>query len=112
MSLDVTLYAMRMTDVYTDNITHNLHAMAEAVVIGEKNLYLYLWHADDESIKYARDLIQPLTDGLRELLAHPDKYIQYNPSNGWGDYEGLVKFTRDYRDACEANPDAEIDISR
>lgn len=106
MSLDVTL-----TDdgefVYSRNITHNLNVMADKV-----GLYEYLWRPERFNIKGARLLIKPLTKGLRKLKANPEKYKKFNPENGWGDYEGLVRFVGDYLDACSYYPNAEVSVSR
>ena len=49
---------------------------------------------------------------LLQLMNEPDEFKKYNPPNGWGSYEGLLKFVRDYRNACEDYPDAEIEVSR
>jgi len=37
---------------------------------------------------------------------------KHNPKNGWGDYEGLVRFVKEYLKACIDYPDAEIKVSR
>lgn len=111
MSLDVSLHIKDAKGdslyVHSDNITHNLNTMAE-----KAGLYEYLWRPDEIGLLWARELIQPLKDGLAELLANPEQFKAFNPSNGWGDYAGLVKFVTDYLDACERWPDSEISISR
>lgn len=94
-------------EVYTDNITHNLNTMA-----GIAGIYEYLWRPDEVNVTKAAQLIQPLTKGLDDLQAYPKKFKEYNPENGWGDYEGLVTFVHDYLAACEAYPNADIYISR
>lgn len=108
MSLDVYLTAMRPTQVYDRNITHNLGKMA-----CEAGLYSYLWRPDKIGITKAEQLIEPLRAGLQRLLeGGPDKFKEFNPSNGWGDYDGLVAFVTEYLSACEQNPDAEVSVSR
>ena len=111
MSLDVTLVErnefMENEFVYTNNITHNLVKMAN-----KAGLYEYLWHPERFNIKSARLLIKPLTKGLRKLKMYPERYKKFNPENGWGKYEGLVKFVEEYLDACCYYPNAEISISR
>ena len=37
---------------------------------------------------------------------------RFNPTNGWGSYDGLCNFVYKYRNACWDNPDAELRISR
>lgn len=98
-------------EVFHANITHNLGKMADAT---GTMLYEALWRPEElpNQITYAKDLISYLSKGLAELLDNPDKYKQLNPENGWGSYEGLVKFVEDYLVACIKYPEAEITVSR
>ena len=107
MSLDVTLTAVRPTDVYSRNITHNLNTMAS-----EAGIYKHLWRPDELGITKAGELIEPLRAGLTLLLAEPDRFKKLNPTNGWGDYDGLCEFINEYLHACEQNADAEVSVSR
>lgn len=107
MSLDVTLTAMRPTAVFEYNITHNLGKMAEAA-----GIYQHLWRPEELGIKTAGELIKPLADGLVKLDNAPEYFRQFNPGNGWGCYEDLVKFVVKYLNACLLHPDAEIYVSR
>ena len=107
MSLDVYLNAIRPVEVYWANITHNLNTMAK-----EAGLYEVLWRPDEIGLTKASELIETMEKGLALLRADPERFKAFNPSNGWGSYEGLVEFVEKYLDACKANPDAEIDISR
>lgn len=107
MSLDVYLSVVKPTEVYNANITHNLGKMA-----GEAGIYEHLWHPDDIGITKASQLIEPLQGGLEKLRANPQHFKQFNPTNGWGDYEGLVGYIEDYIQACEENPDADISVDR
>ena len=114
MSLDVDLMVTQPTSVYSGNITHNLGAMAGAVVLSNgMTLYHVLWRPDEQQgLKFARDIADLLDEGWNILLSDPEKYKQFNPENGWGSYEGLEKFVYNYRNACWNNPDAELRISR
>lgn len=108
MSLDVYLtktveFESDDETVYHAYITHNLTAMAD-----KAGLYEMLWRPDEVGISKAADLIEPLGEGLARLEANPDGYRELNPKNGWGSYEGLVRFTRDYLDACKQYPDADV----
>lgn len=107
MSLDVYLSAMRKTEVFTANVTHNLNKMADAA-----GIYKHLWRPDEIGITTAAQLIEPLAQGLARLEADPQSFKQYNPPNGWGNYDGLVRFVRDYLKACKKNPDAKVEVSR
>ena len=93
--------------VFTSNITHNLGAMAR-----EAGLYEPLWRPEEIGITHASQLIDPLREGLTHLLAEPDRMQEFNPENGWGTYEGLIRFTAGYLAACEQWPDAVIEVSR
>lgn len=107
MSLSVTLTAMRPTEVYWRNITHNLNVMAM-----QAGIYECLWRPDELNITKASELIEPLRTGLTLLKSDPARFMKLNPPNGWGNYDNLVAFVTDYLEACESNPDAEVNISR
>lgn len=107
MSLDVSLIAMRPTEVYTNNITHNLNKMAT-----EAGIYKHLWRPEEIGITKAEELIMPLMEGLKLLKNDPARFKKLNPENGWGSYEGLIDFIENYLEACVKNPDATIEISR
>lgn len=95
------------SEVYSRNITHNLNRMADAA-----GIYNECWRPDEIGITHARQLIEPLREGLKRLTDDPEKFKTFNPSNGWGDYGGLIAFVREYLAACEEYPDAEVRISR
>lgn len=98
----------RQTDtIYGANITHNLGGMAR-----EAGIYEAMWKPDKIGITHASQLIDPLRTGLALLMREPDRFKVFDPSNGWGDYEGLVRFVNDYLQACEENPEAEVRVSR
>ena len=94
-------------EVYSANITHNLNTMA-----GEAGIYEPLWRPDEIGITKAKELIEPLREGLHKLKSEPKKYKAFNPSNRWGSYEGLVRFVSNYLDACYENPEADVSVSR
>lgn len=112
---------------YEDNITHNLGSMAT-----EAGLYEALWRPhrlkdgynipngahdaeyefEKENPSLAKDIIAKLEQGLDLLTKDPERFKKFNPENGWGKYENLVKFTKDYLTACKEYPEAIISISR
>lgn len=106
MGLSVYLEELRPTDVFWRNITHNLNTMAE-----DAGLYQHLWRPEELGITKASELIDPLRAGLELLVSDPKRFRAFNPSNGWGSYEGLVEFVRRYLEACIENPDATIRVS-
>lgn len=107
MSLDVHLTAVRPTEVYCRNITHNLGKMAM-----EADIYMALWRPEEIGIEKAEQLISPLTEGLAKLKADPEHYKQFDSPFGWGRYENFVPFVEDYLAACKENPDAEVRACR
>ena len=107
MSLDVYLEAVRPTTVFDYNITHNLGKMAE-----EAGIYQAMWRPEEIGITKAGQLIPLLETGLTMLNADPDRFKQFNPENGWGSYDGLVRFAEKYLEACKENPDATVRVSR
>lgn len=92
---------------FSANITHNLNKMAEAA-----DLYKVIWRPEENGVTYARELISILEQGLSRLIANPEEFKKYNPSNGWGTYEVFVEFVKDYLDACKKYPDALVKASR
>lgn len=94
-------------EVYSANITHNLNIMAR-----EAGVYEHLWRPDEITISKARELIEPLREGLHKLKLEPEKYKKFNPKNGWGSYDGLVKFVENYLNACYEYPEADVRASR
>lgn len=93
--------------LFQGNVTHNLGDMALAA-----GIYLQCWRPEEISITKASQLIPGLTEGLNRLLEQPERFQKFNPENHWGTYDGLVRFVREYLQACEANPDAEVSVCR
>jgi len=107
MSLNISLIKEMPTEVFEQGITHNLNKMAKAA-----GLYECLWQPGTLGLDTAFELIQPLLIGIAKLEASPSEFIKLNPPNGWGSYETLLSFARDYLAACQENPDAKIRVSR
>jgi len=107
MSLDVYLSAVRRTTVYDANITHNLAEMATAL-----GIYDCVWRPDENGFTEAALLIEPLRRAIAKMKANPDKYRAFDSSNGWGTYKNFLPWLEKYLAACEANPDATIEVSR
>lgn len=118
-------------DIVSFNITHNLGEMASEVKIGNFSLYEALWRPyhflpdwvetedyneerkfEDENEVTTMFLREYLEEGLKELRLHPEKYKKFNPENGWGSYESLVRFTESCLNACIEHPDCIIVCSR
>ncbi len=107
MSLDVRLMVTEPHEIYGANITHNLVKMGSAA-----GLYYPLWRPHEIDCTKAKHVISLLRTGLEDLEADPERFKKMNPDNGWGTYDGLVAFTRNYLKACIDNPEADIEVSR
>lgn len=125
MSLSVSLYGPETTEkcecvscgnehtrqrseqLWWRNITHNLNRMAEAA-----GIYRHTWRPEEIPITSAGELVEPLKEGLKRLLETPEEFTRFNPGNGWGSYEALVDFLKDYISACETHPEATVEVSR
>lgn len=88
---------------YDSNITHNLIAMAE-----EAEIYGIVWHPEENGIKKAKQLIEPLRKAIAAMKAEPARFEKHNPSNNWGSYENFVPWLEEYLAACEAHPQAHV----
>jgi hypothetical protein len=106
VSLSITLAGSDGDNVYEGDCTHNLGKMAN-----EAGLYEPLWRAKENGITTAEQLAIPLHAGLDVLLTDPLKFRKLNPSNGWGDYDGFVRFVVDLLIACRENPTFTVRVS-
>jgi len=121
MSLDVSLKSVGETGscsacagtgkateiVFESSITHNLAPMADAA-----GIYYKLWRPETLNVTRASQLIEPLAAGLARLRERPEHFRQYNPSNGWGRCEDLIRFVEQYLEACREHPDAIVSTDR
>ena len=112
--------------VFKYNITHNLGEMADKAGIYDALWRPYRLHKDyflfdkydDEMLfeaeheMYAKNIISILQEGLKDLEDKFDYFKQFNPENGWGTYEGFVRFVEKYLEACIAYPEANIEVNR
>ena len=94
-------------EAFTRNITHNLTEMADAA-----GIYKALWRPEEVDIYKAKDLIDPLREGLHKLKLDPDRFKKFNPPNKWGNYDGLVQFVESYLNACYEHPEAKVEVCR
>ena len=92
--------------IFDINITRNLGKMAL-----EAGIYKHLWHPDEINIQTAKELIEPLTEGLQKLKDDPEYYKKFNASNNWGMYEHFVLFVEEVLEACKKFPEAEVKTS-
>lgn len=79
------------------NITWNLREMiVKSTGLEWKN---------EENNGLCKDVIPHIVSGLNELMRYPEKYKQYEASNGWGTVEGCKRFfttiIADWNNFCE-----------
>ena len=111
MSLDATIYVEVDTGgkeslemvIYSCNITHNLNKMAM-----EAGIYEELWHPESIKAEYAKDIIEPVEEGLKKLIAKPEHFEKFNSPNGWGSYKHFVPFVEEYLKELKKHPKARI----
>lgn len=84
------------TEFWSKNITHNLNTMAtECLCFDDYDLYDLLWRKDEP--KQSREwYVAHLAYCLDVLKDDPEHFKQFNPANGWGDYEQLCEFVEDF----------------
>jgi len=113
MSLTVNLLVPKPVSIYDNNITHNLSKMASEVKLSNGlTLYDVLWRPDEHELELAEDIAELLDEGWNILQSEPDRFRQFNPENGWGNYDNLCTFVYEYRNACWLEPDAKIEVCR
>jgi len=98
-------------------LTHNLTEMASHC-----GLYEPLWRPyklfgitdkdENKSIILAEDIVEYVEKGLKTLLKNKKSLEKFNPKNGWGSYESLVKFTTHYIWCLKRHPKARVTVSR
>ncbi len=112
MSLDLYLHdgwcgaCERYGDqIWWRNITHNLVKMAIAA-----NVYEVCWRSfgppGDKPIVTAAQALPIVSAGIQWLDENEAIALQLEPPNGWGSYQGLRDFLREFERACIDAPTA------
>ena len=104
MSLDIGLYVEvdtggdkpRSIELYHSNYTGNVCPMWT-----EAGVYEALYESDGVE---AASIIPILEDGIADMETNPVTYVAMNPSNGWGDSVGALRFLRRLLAACKDDP--------
>ena len=107
--MSLTLYFMetKPVEVHSQNITHNLGAMAE-----EAGLYYPLWRPEEIGITKASELIPYLESGIRAMEKDPEKFKIHNAKNGWGSYDRFLPWLKKLLTACYEHPDSSVEACR
>ena len=61
--------------------------------------------------KLAKDCVRLLAQGVANMVDDPDKYLAMEPDNGWGHYDGALRYLHNLLNACIENPNATIEGS-
>lgn len=126
MSLDVTIFKAghhKENNEWSANITHEMGEMAQHIPVYykftdneeyENDLYHLVWRPEEVGFGCNNtDIVaQALQSGISYMVAHRDELLQYNPSNGWGDYDSFLIWLIKYWKACLDNPDCKIEVDR
>ena len=59
----------------------------------------------------AKDCVGGLGKAIRHMEDNKEKCLTYNPPNGWGSYEGCLKWLRNILTHCEQHPLATLRIT-
>lgn len=116
---DIQEIEIETNEFWHGNITHNLIKMAQECRMEcdpqHEGLSLYdlLWRDDYPWEMSHLEYTQCLMACLVSLTDEPERYRQYNPSNGWGTYEQLVEFVKSFIHALVDEPyEMEIKYSK
>lgn len=99
MSADYWLETPNCHGEHSWNVTYNLGKMLRAAGFPE-------WRAlADTPAVEAGGMLRKVADTLK---ADPDRFREFNPPNGWGDFEGAVEFLESFATGCAEHPEATI----
>ena len=77
-----------------------MNDMARHVPIEGSDLTLYdlLWRPEEQGFLAAgsRGYREAVLKGYLFLRGHGESLAQFNPANGWGDYDLMLSFTEDF----------------
>jgi hypothetical protein len=102
MKIDTGSPEMFRVVLWEGNYTHNVTPMWSL-----SGVYEALYMSKD---KLAGSVIKDLEHGLDLMKCSPDEFKRLNPANGWGNYEGAVKFLEGFLVACKLHPKSTIEL--
>ena len=96
-------------DSWWGNITHNLGEMARQVPIDDTTLYMVCWRPEEIGLETVGQILPLLIKGIHYMIDHRKELLEFESPNGWGTYNGFMKFLLNYKQACEDNdPECKI----
>jgi hypothetical protein len=90
------------------NYTSNVWRMWDEALGTANDSMSALYHLSGE---VCGDIVEQLERAVDDMIARPDFYRQWNPANGWGDYEGALRYLAGIEAYCRAYPKARLRIS-
>lgn len=105
---EIDEYSYEDDEYFHLNLTHNLVKMAqECKLLGSHlsleggstvTLYDLIWHPKENLGIVVPDMeyLQDITSCYKALLENAEFFKKYNPDNGWGSYEQLLKGVKKY----------------
>lgn len=73
-------------------------------------IYTHIWKPEELEIANAKDLIEPLSEGLKKLKENPMEYTKLGLEGGFVPWRGFVIFVEEYLKACVEWPKAKIEV--
>jgi len=64
----------------------------------------------DLNDRLAGEVVNELRLGIEDMRNNPEKYEKLNPANGWGNYEGALKYLSKLYSACCEHPSCIIKV--
>ena len=95
-------------------ITHNLNTIvSELGLLANQPYYEIIWRPDElfdlKNGEVPVALVYKILPTLiRDLIKFEDRLTDYLPSNGWGTFDGLIRFLCDYLKECRLHKDKYI----
>lgn len=86
------------------NYTYNVYKMLHKAFAGNRGITALDGHC-------AKDCVLRFQWAIRAMEDNADEYIALNPVNGWGSYEGCLKWLRTILSHCEQHPLATLRIT-
>lgn len=102
MSVWIGIKAKRDVNIYETDVTYNLSKMYYKAIDEELGLRKF-------NGMNCNDAIPILEKAISDMENNKKEYEKFNPENGWGSYEGLLRRFREILEICKNNPDGIIE---
>ncbi|KQO98387.1 hypothetical protein [Leifsonia sp. Leaf264] len=106
MSYDVTLVAENSEGLFEDLYWRN-HTRNTSQMWRDAGCDIAEFHG-----KTAAEFAAALAPAIADIEARPEHHEQYVPDNKWGTVKTTLLFLHDLLDACNAHPDATVEVDR